>query len=310
MELRKLILLSVSVLTAFLVLGQTECPEPLVPPDMCRPTHVAPAYFGPNALPVFPMIDGVVDGRFRLSLASDNYLGYYQDITTGLWAELRIPLFSRRATLSVWMPVLEHYRLTDERIAHSSITDTVYSGTGVGDVYVATDILVLTENDMRPAVTGRIGIKTASGNDYSRARFFDSPAYWLEAAIGKEFAFGGSYPVTLRSALSGGFLCWQTDHNRQNDAVMYAASLKVSTRHFSISETYSGYHGWELDGDSPMELRTEVEVYIPLKGREGRIVHDALAVTARYGYGLRDYPYYSFRIGLVYRLPLIDSEPK
>lgn len=284
-------------------------PEPLYPPDLGKPTHVAPGYFGPNAMPVLPMLDGIVDGRLSAVLSSDTYFGYHQDFTTGLRAELHVPLFTRRATLSVWMPVVETFRLTDESIAHSSVTDTTYHGTEVGDVYISTDILLLEERKICPDIALRIGIKTASGDGYRQARFFDSPAYWFDASFGKQFTFGTVYPMTLRAAVSAGFLCWQTDHKRQNDAVMYAARLKFSTRHFSLSETYGGYHGWEHDGDSPMVLNTDIEVFIPLK-KQQPYCHDAMAITLHYGYGIRDYPYHALQAGIVYRLPVMASKPK
>lgn len=285
-------------------------PDPLFPTDMGKPTHVAPGYFGPNALPVLPMLDGIVDGRLSAVLSSDTYFGYHHDFTTGLRAELHVPLFTRRATLSVWMPVVETFRLTDESIGHSSITDTTYRGTGVGDVYISTDILLFQEKKICPDIALRIGIKTASGDDYRQARFFDSPAYWFDASFGKQFAFvGAALPVSLRIAVSAGFLCWQTDHKRQNDAVMYAAKVKVLTPYFSLSGTFGGYHGWEHDGDSPMVLNADAEIFIPLE-KQQPCHYDALAVTLRYGYGIRHYPYHALQIGLAYRLPLMANRPK
>ena len=45
------------------------------------PTGVAPAFFGPNALPIPDMSDGRVDEQLKLELAGDGYFGFNGDNT-------------------------------------------------------------------------------------------------------------------------------------------------------------------------------------------------------------------------------------
>ena len=59
------------------------------------PTGVAPAFFGPNALPIPDMSDGRVDEQLKLELAGDGYFGFNGDKTADLFARVSVPLFTR-----------------------------------------------------------------------------------------------------------------------------------------------------------------------------------------------------------------------
>ncbi len=74
--------------------------------------------------------------------------------------------------------------------------------------------------------------------------------------------------------------------------------LKARTRHVTISETFGGYIGWEnsassmpdIDaGDCPMTLKTDIAVH-----------HKNLDFIFRYQYGLKDWPFHHFRVGVAY----------
>ena len=102
-------------------------------------------------------------------------------------------------------------------------------------------------------------------------------------------------------ALSTGFLCWQTDNGRQNDAVQYGVMLKWENRHFSLAESFTGYSGWEhgvrnggdMAHDRPAVLRTDFTYRIK-----------QFDIVAMYQYGVRDYPYHQIRLGAAYNIKL------
>ena len=94
-----------------------------------------------------------------------------------------------------------------------------------------------------------------------------------------------------RIALSGGFLCWQTDNGRQNDAVMYGALASLAAGPVMLKVQYGGYVGWERDGDCPMTLRADL----------GWSFGDFIIKTG-WQSGFRDWPFNQFRVGLEYRL--------
>lgn len=265
---------------------------PLTRPDLSQPTKIAPAYFGPNALPVPDMLDGEMHDKIYMEIAGDYFYGFRKDQTADVFAKLVFPLFTRRVNLSVWMPVVEWYANTSESLQAQRLPDSVaIYGKEYGDVYVTTDILLLEQERMAVDWVLRTGIKTASGGSFDKARYFDNPGYFFDTSLARSIFFKSSFFKEIRFAASAGFLCWQTDNGRQNDAVMYGLQVKLNTSLLSVSETFGGYTGWESDGDIPMTLKTRLAFHL-----------GDFEPFACYQYGLRDYPYHQLRIGLAYRL--------
>lgn len=255
------------------------------------PTGVAPAFFGPNALPIPDMLDGRTYEQLRVEIAADGYFGYDDSRTADLFARVHVPVFTRWANVSVWMPVYEWYSQADG------------TGSGAGDVYLSTDIQVLHNSWFKserakyiPQMTLRLGMKTASGEQFSRKRHYDSPAYFFDAAIGESFGLGA---IELRLAASAGFLCWQTANARQNDAVMYGVQAQVRHEFFSLQTTWGGYVGWERYGDAPMSLKVRAAGHI--KGFEPYV---------QYQWGIKDYPYHHLRVGLAYNIDILHRAAK
>ncbi|MBR4519823.1 MAG: hypothetical protein IKO63_00225 [Paludibacteraceae bacterium] len=253
------------------------------------PTGVAPAFFGPNALPVPDMSDGLTYDKLRVELAADGYFGHDGSTTADVFARIHVPLFTRWANVSVWMPVCEWYNQADGK------------GHGAGDVYLSTDIQVLhnawfkgDNTQFIPQMTIRLGVKTASGEQFARRRHFDSPGYFFDASIGESFPMG---PLVLRLAGSAGFLCWQTATARQNDAVMYGLQASLKHEYVSLQTTWGGYVGWERYGDAPMTLKVRASGHI--QGFEPYV---------QYQWGIKDYPFHQLRIGLAYQIDILRSK--
>ncbi len=281
----------VGIVFLFLLTAQSICAQTDISrTDFGKPSLVAPAYFGPNAFPVPPMLDGSVPPEPRLEVAADGYLGYEGDMTVGPFAKISLPLFSERVSLSVWMPVMEWYSSTPQRLAtcrvHEENLDAAMRGHQAGDVYVSTDIVLLEESVRRPAVAVRAAVKTASGGQFELARTYDAPGYFFDVAMGKTFTFNTT--TTLRLAVNTGLLCWQTDRGRQDDAVQYGLLLRLCSGRFSLEETLSGYVGWEV-GDKPMVFASRVAWQC-----------GSFEPFAMYQYGIMDYPFHQLRVGVVY----------
>lgn len=273
-----------------------------------NPTGIAPLYFGPNALPVPDMLDGRTQSQLRIEVAGDGYFGHAKDQTADIFARLSIPLFTDRVNLTVWMPVMEWYKMTEQRRQQCRVNDSVpLTGHEAGDVYVSTDIQILKQRCFRPDIAIRAGIKTASGGGFGKARYYDDPGYFFDASIGKSLyithdrqASGepADHPLLeMRLSGSAGFLCWQTDNGRQNDAVMYGVQLAVKHEYVSLTATYGGYAGWENHGDRPMTLKFQLNGHI--KGFEPYV---------RYQYGIKDYPFHQLRVGLAYNIDILKKK--
>ena len=292
---------------------------PITPPDLRTKTGIAPAFFGPNALPVPDMLDGRTQDKLRIELAADGYFGYQKDQTADLFARIYVPLWTPRVNLTVWMPVMEWYRMTPERQRTCRLQDTAQiAGHEAGDVYVSTDIQILKARKYTPDIAFRAAFKTASGGSFDKARYFDNSGYWFDLAVGKSLYFGSnsasgptsnsvSGPTSnsaavqplfeLRLAATLGFLCWQTDNSRQNDALMYGVQLLLKHQFVSLQATWGGYMGWEKYGDRPMTIKARIAGHI--KGFEPFVA---------YQYGIKDYPFHQIRIGLAYNINILPDK--
>ncbi len=277
------------LLSLLLILAPARAQVPTVQSDLHQPTGIAPAFFGPNAFPIVDMSDGLTYDHLRLELAADGYIGFKNNNTVDIFARAQVPLFTRWANLSVWMPVYGWYKQYDG------------TGHGAGDVYISTDIQILhnawfhtDKAKYIPQMTVRAGVKTASGGQFERRRHYDCPGYFFDLAIGQSIPI--KQVVTLRLAGSVGFLCWQTDNGRQNDAVMYGLQAQLRHEYASLQATWGGYVGWERYGDSPMSIKIRAAGHV--KGFEPYV---------QYQYGIQDYPFHQIRIGLVYNLDILKK---
>ena len=292
-----------ALLSARGTLAQTE----IVRPDLGTPSKISPAYFGPNAFPVPDMLDGRTSADLKVELYGDCFLGTTttsasDDITADLFARLTIPLFTPKANLVVWMPIFEYFHTSAEvnalrRLPHSGTLE----GFDSGDVYVSADVQLLNQERHHCDMAARAAIKTASANRFAEGRCYDAPGYFFDAAIGRGFDFlgGGNFAHNLRIAVSGGFLCWQTDNGRQNDAVMYGVLLAYTVKNFTIDTCFGGYAGWERDGDRPMTLKTNLSYRI-----------GDLSLRLSHQVGFMDWPYHQIRVGATYAFDILNKKSR
>ncbi len=280
------------ILVALLALSSTAYAQvDIVKPDLSESTKIAPDYFGPNALPIPDILDGTTSSEFKLEIATDYFDGHRGDRTNDIYLKMVAPLYSDRVNLTVWFSsVVEWYQMSEESHAHSRLPDEIeMSGYEFGDAYITTDIHLVEQSRTRPDVTLRVGLKTALGYGFFKARYFDNPGYFFDTSVAKSRSFEGSFIEDVRLVASFGFLCWQTDNGRQNDAVMYGVQSKIRTKWFTLSETFGGYSGWEADGDCPMSIKSEMRFKV---GRfEPYLYHQ---------YGFRDYPFTQYKLGVGY----------
>ena len=268
-------------------------------PNLAIPSKIGPAYFGPNAFPVPDMLDGRTSSALKLELYGDCFLGtttgrVADDITGDLFAKLTIPLFTPKANLTVWMPIFEYFYTSAEVNALRRLPyEGDLQGIDSGDLYISADVRILNQERHYIDMTARAALKTASANQFAKGRCYDAPGYFFDASFGRGFDFGGK-GHNLRVAASAGFLCWQTDNGRQNDAVMYGLLLAYSYKPFTIDTCFGGYAGWEHDGDCPMTLKTNLSYRI-----------GDLALRLSHQVGFMDWPYHQIRVGVTYSFDVL-----
>ncbi len=285
----KKIALTLALLLSF---GLATAQVSIVKPDLTTSTKVSSDYFGPNALPIPDMLDGRTSSDILLELGGDYFDGHRGDQTYDVHIKLVVPLFSDRVNVSMWVQAInEWYRMSEESHEHSRLGDDIdLVGTEAGDAYLTTDIHLLQQTAKRPDITLRIGLKTALGYGFFKARYFDSPGYFFDTSVAKSIDLGGDLFEEFRMVGTLGFLCWQTDNGRQNDAVMYGLQAALTTRWFTLSESFGGYSGWEGDGDCPMSIKSQF-----------RMKFGRFEPYLQHQYGLRDWAFTQYKIGVGYR---------
>ncbi len=270
---------------------------PVVKPDRSVSTKIAPAYFGPNAFPVPDMSDGRPRRGVYAELAGDYFRGRLadgQDVTWDAFMHVSLPLWTPRATLELWIPATEWWDFSPAVAAARRLPAERHRGHDMGDVYVCTSLHLLEgrDNAWRPDILARAVVKTASGGFFGEARYYDCPGYFFDLTVAEGFRFEGFFHE-FRLALSTGFLCWQTDNGRQNDAVMGGALASLETDWFTLGAELGGYFGWENDGDRPVRARVRLDVH----PREAS-VHPFVQCGA----GLADFPFTQIRAGVAWSL--------
>lgn len=270
-------------------------------------TMISPAYFGPFAFPVPDILGGEVSGTLRAEIGADGAIGTIggkdsKDYTIAPTFKVNIPLWTPRVNLSIWGEIHEFYNDSKKTRAARRVNPKYpLKGGDSGNIYISTDFLVLKEGKYWPSVALRATLQTATGDDYEKARHYDAPGYFFDASAGKTFNLGTAGDLRVSGAF--GFVCWQIDRGRQNDAWLLAAKLAYSWKPLTVSAEYGRYSGWgRLDGpdkpkpgDCPKVIKGRLDLHF---GRFSPFV----AVQ----YGIKDYPFTRLSAGLAVEFSILS----
>ena len=251
---------------------------------------LAPAYMGPNALPVPEIKNPLMSMNPGVSIAYENHFSK-GDKTNNAYAEIFLPLFSDKVGLNLNIVPLEHYRM-DEATRDLRISrDFDGEGYASGDLYIATYIKILQDKQSLPDMLLTINLRTASGNNLNAARYTDTPGYWFDLSMGKEFKLNSSKIKSITQYGMIGFYVWQTNiiNYYQNDALLYGIGNDILFKKIEICNSIGGYRGYLGNGDRPMVYR------LAIRSKFESIFNYEL----RYQQGINDFQYSSFRLALV-----------
>ena len=245
------------------------------------------AFLGPNGLPVPYIHDGVNPPRFDMEMKYEYYFQAREQTHDAL-VRMIIPIAEGKAALELKYVPFEFYEV-DKSLSRERRSESgeYLSGRSLGDVYFGTSVQLVKDHNWMPDILFSMSCKTASGTMLEDARHTDSPGYYIDLSMGKNYHFGknGSY---LRWYLLGGFYAWQTyiDEFPQNDAIFYGLGLKIDFGEVYLKSSLRGLSGYMFNGDQPVVHYSEFGV------REGRT-----AFTVGYEWGITDFPFNCFRFG-------------
>ena len=248
--------------------------------------NFSPAYFGPNANPVWEFTDATIPPKTTITLAEDFFFGF-GDRTISTKPTIEVPLLPECVSLKVWVTLLEYFELTEEVAKKRSIVGKDLSGFANGDFYVQTRIRIFKEKEKMPSVILNSTLKTASGTNQDQGRYFDTPGYYFDAELGKSIHTKSKLVSEIRGVANIGFLCWETVYT-QNDAPMFGGKIILSNKHIDFENALSGYSGWMGNGGSdPLIYRSKLSL------KTSRLNYHLM-----YQYGIRDFPYHHIQGGI------------
>ena len=245
---------------------------------------IAPKFMGPNAFPI-PFAE-------RKNTQNELDLNFNSHFNPGeknwdFYTRFSYPL-GERASLRLSMNPIEYFEMDstirDERIAR----DEFPQGYASGDLLVEMNALLF-ENE-HSELLFNIGLKTASGSQFRNARYTDSPAYYFDLSFHHEKILSPNFKID--AGLLMGLYVWQTYmiNNRQNDAILAAATLKLSYKDYCLQNDIRGFKGYLDNGDQP--LLYSVKLLKNWNSLQGSLSQQI---------ALNDYPYNSIQLGVKYR---------
>ena len=244
-----------------------------------------PGIMGPNALPPLPNADPVIENEV---LSEFHFAVQFEDIDTLAatpFFRLIIP-FSESAALEFEGIPIEVWKISSEQQERWGAQDP--KGITGGDLRFAGRFHLVREREYVPAIGIYYLTKSTTGKGLVNRRFIDAPAYLLDVLLGKDFWLDNGPLEKIRVLTKIGFFSWQQDHDTQNDALDYGATVIA---HFKsgirLESEYRGYDGFQ-ENDKPTILGLTAVL-------EGKTFDWLIQANA----GLRDAPSLEIRAGWI-----------
>ena len=248
----------------------------------------APRYFGPSGFPIPELRESTVANRWEVEVRGE-YHYYSGDKTKDLFTRIMIPIVKEKAAIEISAIVFEDYKLTpetrDERFAAETESPISYNG----DVVISAFFQLLKKPELFDVMLS-LNLKTASGGRLADARFTDAASYWFDATVGRKLYENEAQKVSFSVQGLAGFYCWMTNDrvHRQNDAIHYGVGFTAKVKNFTLQSDFSGFHGYEDNGDRPMILRNNLTYEYKKNG-----------LSLRYNHGMKDRLYETYTLGYI-----------
>ena len=264
---------------------------------------IAPGYFGPNALPVPELRNGIIQATPYFETLTEGHLSN-GDNTFDLSLRYLHPFAGNRVAVDFYMVPLEYYKISDQVRDERKIRNTQPEGIVVGDLFFGTIIQLTKGKEKFPDLTLEMYCKTTSGGGLDDARFTDHPAYYFNLNFGKDVpVFKKMDRVRWYGSL--GFYNWQTnlDDYLQNDAPSYGFGLQLNKKSIQLDNQVCGYLGYISWKDEPV-VRFSDKPYV--YAGDQPIVYRLIILKSfkntniklEFQQGLHDFNYSSLKFGI------------
>ncbi len=251
---------------------------------------VAPAYFGPNALPVPELRKGLPDSLFTVEAAGGGHWSR-GDKTYDTQLRMSVPFCSGKVAVEAYVVPLEFYAMDTVTRDIRAARDRDGKGYAGGDIYFSTIVELVRNKKGWPDLAFEAGLRTASGTRLGAARFTDAPGYYFDLSAGKDISTGKA--ITVRPSGLLGFYSFQTFdvQQLQNDCVLYGLGVDLRNSDYCLSAQICGYSGYKKNGDQPLVGRFTMQS-----------IRSSLGWKVSAQLGWHDFDYRSLHAGIVWRL--------
>ncbi len=253
-----------------------------------RQMNASASYFGPNALPVPKMREGLISPYYQVEIRPEMHLSKGDD-TYDLYTEFQIP-FKGVASFEVFLVPIEYYSMDTITRDHRRARSLDPSGFAGGDFWFGTNFQILKDKTYLPDIIASAYYKTASGTNLSNARYTDTPAYYMLINFGKNIFKNDKFTLRIFGHL--GTYIWQTlsNVNSQDDSWVYGIGVSANYNKYFFRTIFTGYHGYLNNGDRPNVFKAQLGT-----------IKQGLNWQFFYQYGIHDFAYQSVGVSLIYK---------
>ena len=254
---------------------------------------IAPAFLGPNALPVPDVSKALLDSIAQVEIGGDLHFNS-GDKTQDVFLRGYFPFKDQKVAVGLEVIPIEYFQT--DTIIRDNRASRGKSGKGKagGDIYFTTFIQLLKNKVSLPDVALRAALRTASGTNLGEARYTDGPGYYFDLSAGKNVKLKSDASIRLYGMI--GFYVYQTFDilHLQNDCLLYGGGIDLSVHHFVLSEELGGYNGYMEDGDKPLVFRSA-------------LMWNSKSVGCKlsYQHAIRDFPSDRIRLSIILKLKSI-----
>lgn len=256
---------------------------------------------GPNALPVPQSRKGIV---YNQIIVEPGYSFHHSpgDKTHNMFLRAYLPVVKNKVVLEIKAVPIEMYKMDTATVYERRTRHLDGTGIAAGDIYVSTIFQIIRDRKF-PDIALGINLRTASGTKLSDARHTDSPGYYFDLSVGKDFVLSKEKNINLRLSFMTGFYSWQLnlENNKQNDAFLFGLGADLSYGKLTFSAAMDGYLGYFGDREMIVGNREELVSMRdkPIVFRsEIKYKYKKIAYKIGYQNGIHDFPYQSIRFNI------------
>lgn len=219
--------------------------------------NFAPAFMGPNAIPVPSLATGGIDSVSYIGIGLPLHFGS-GDNTQALEFSGNYCLVKDLVAIDLSYIPVEWFQESDATKDKRHVYWPYYnSRSAQGDVNMNIRFRLLKKWDRKVKLGLRVGYRFPSSNakEVAMARYTDAPGYFFDVSAGRYLSDRHEWMISGMA----GFYVWQLTDFGQNDAFLFGGGLSYAKNGWRAQVALRGYTGWKQNGDFPILVSGSLE---------------------------------------------------